>query len=626
MVSLVALGVGCKAADGTPSDGDPGTLSPDASTFVLGYNFGDATAQSDLIGGHTLVAQTQAGNASLAIAPIGGLSGVNAWTTAYAAGSLLPPTGGAMADLLNHHFSVTQGGIAIKQKLPNGSYQVYTYHMENNGSYSRSFNVAVQGKVVTSQPVSLAHLQWVKLGPFSANVNNGVLEVDLQHVTGDASIMGMEIYQVPNPSSSTFVVGYNFGDGTAASDVVGGHTLAAQTSAGSASLAIAGIGGLSGVNAWTTAYAAGSFLPAADAPTADVLNHHFSVTQGGISIKQGLTNGTYQVYTYHMENNSSQSRSFNIAVQGSVVTSQPISLSHLQWAKMGPYAAQVTNGTLEVDLQQVAGDASIMGMEVYSTTGGQVAPLPAGRAAPSGFVPTGYQLVFSDEFNGSVLDKGRWMTQYPCGCLKLNDEIEHYTNDGSNLFLGGGNITIEGRSDLSSGVFTAQPSFKYGYFELRAKMAVSKGAWPAYWLTSDSRWPPEWDIFEVVSDPTKVFQTPHPVNGDSATCDGSNPAAYNIDVNTAFHVYGFQWTPTEITWYIDGQKTRHCAINAASASDFMWLQHNMAIGGGWPGNPDNTTQWPLELIIDYSRVYQDARGQMNMHAASGPLVDPASPL
>src|SRR5262249_10198293 len=159
-----------------------------------------------------------------------------------------------------------------------------------------------------------------------------------------------------------------------------------------------------------------TFNPQTDAPTADLLNHQFSVTQGGIAIKQGLTNGSYQVYTYHMENNASYSRSFNIAVQGQVVTSSPVSLAQYQWVKMGPYAANVTNGVREIDLQQVSGDASIMGLEILSSSGGQVANLPAptppptpppGTAQPYG-VSGNFTLTFDDEFSGTSVNTANW--------------------------------------------------------------------------------------------------------------------------------------------------------------------------------------------------------------------------
>ncbi len=115
------------------------------------------------------------------------------------------------------------------------------------------------------------------------------------------------------------------------------------------------------------------------------------------------------------------------------------------------------------------------------------------------FVPPGYTLVFSDEFNGDSISTDRWMktnASWPGGSYG----IEHVTTDGSNLVAGNGAITIEGKQDSSSGYFSAVPSFKHGYFESRIKMKVTQGAWPAYWLSSTSRWPPEWDIFEFASD------------------------------------------------------------------------------------------------------------------------------
>src|SRR5271157_3668362 len=78
------------------------------------------------------------------------------------------------------------------------------------------------------------------------------------------------------------------------------------------------------------------------------------------------------------------------------------------------------------------------------------------------FVPPGYTLVFSDEFNGDSISTDRWMktnASWPGGSYG----IEHVTTDGSNLVAGNGAITIEGKKDSSSGYFSAVPSFKHGY-------------------------------------------------------------------------------------------------------------------------------------------------------------------
>ena len=248
------------------------------------------------------------------------------------------------------------------------------------------------------------------------------------------------------------------------------------------------------------------------------------------------------------------------------------------------------------------------------------------------FVPQGYALVFSDEFNGDSINTGRWMktnASWPGG----NYGIEHVTTDGSNLVVNNGAITIEGKKDSSSGYFSAIPSFKRGYFESRIKMKVTQGAWPAYWLSSTSRWPPEWDIFEFASDSLTCYQTPHIAAGGKDTCAdlSTNRLSGN---NNVYHIYGLLWTSAGVTWYIDGKATKHCAVSSDNTNDFMWLMYDVAIGGSWPGLPDASTQWPITLTTDYSRVFQDTTGTIQNpgvgYWGSGTktkeMIDPATVL
>ena len=248
------------------------------------------------------------------------------------------------------------------------------------------------------------------------------------------------------------------------------------------------------------------------------------------------------------------------------------------------------------------------------------------------YVPSGYHLVFSDEFNSDSLSTDRWMktnASWPGGSYG----IEHVTTDGSNLVAGNGAITIEGRKDSSSGYFSAVPSFKHGYFESRIKMKVTQGSWPAYWLSSTSRWPPEWDIFEFASDSLTCYQTPHITAGGLDTCAdlSSNRLSGN---NNVYHIYGFLWTSSGVTWYIDGIATKHCDVSSDNTNDFMWLMYDVAIGGSWPGLPNSTTIWPMTLTTDYSRVFQDSTGGIQnpgvgywgSAAKTKQLIDPATVL
>ncbi|HMD69426.1 MAG TPA: glycoside hydrolase family 16 protein [Chitinivibrionales bacterium] len=248
------------------------------------------------------------------------------------------------------------------------------------------------------------------------------------------------------------------------------------------------------------------------------------------------------------------------------------------------------------------------------------------------FVPPGYTLVFSDEFNGDSISTDRWMktnASWPGGSYG----IEHVTTDGSNLVAGNGAITIEGKKDSSSGYFSAVPSFKHGYFESRIKMKVTQGSWPAYWLSSTSRWPPEWDIFEFASDSLICYQTPHITATGFDTCAdlSSNRLSGN---NNVYHIYGFLWTATGVTWYIDGKATKHCNVSSDNTDDFMWLMYDLAIGGSWPGLPNSSTIWPMTLTTDYSRVFQDSTGTIQNpgvgYWGSGTktkqMIDPATVL
>ncbi len=248
------------------------------------------------------------------------------------------------------------------------------------------------------------------------------------------------------------------------------------------------------------------------------------------------------------------------------------------------------------------------------------------------YVPSGYHLVFSDEFNSDSLSTDRWMktnASWPGGSYG----IEHVTTDGSNLVAGNGAITIEGRKDSSSGYFSAVPSFKHGYFESRIKMKVTQGSWPAYWLSSTSRWPPEWDIFEFASDSLTCYQTPHITAGGLDTCAdlSSNKLSGN---NNVYHIYGFLWTSSGVTWYIDGIATKHCDVSSDNTNDFMWLMYDVAIGGSWPGLPNSSTIWPMTLTTDYSRVFQDSTGGIQnpgvgywgSAAKTKQLIDPATVL
>ncbi len=115
------------------------------------------------------------------------------------------------------------------------------------------------------------------------------------------------------------------------------------------------------------------------------------------------------------------------------------------------------------------------------------------------YVPSGYQLVFSDEFDGGALDTVKWNTLAPYGVQWYSDSDQKQAFIPEAVSLNNGVVTFTAQpSDGSntsgqpygSGGLTSNGTFTHGYFEARVRVPAGKGLWPAFWLTSSTRWPP----------------------------------------------------------------------------------------------------------------------------------------
>ncbi|MBB3111656.1 beta-glucanase (GH16 family) [Paenibacillus phyllosphaerae] len=255
-----------------------------------------------------------------------------------------------------------------------------------------------------------------------------------------------------------------------------------------------------------------------------------------------------------------------------------------------------------------------------------------GALLPMATANAAYNLVWSDEFNGTSIDANNWSFETGTGSGGWgNNELEYYTNRAENARIENGNLVIEARKESYGGMnYTSarlktqgKKSFKYGRIEARIKMPVGQGLWPAFWtLGSDINtvgWPKsgEIDIMEHVNSEGNTHGYIHwDVNGH-ATYGG---ASHAVDV-TQYHVYSIEWTPSAIKWFIDGVQFREANIanNVNSTEEFHkehFLLLNMAVGGNWPGSPNSATPFPAKMYVDYVRVYQDGVAP----PSSGPIV------
>ncbi|MGD0735912.1 MAG: glycoside hydrolase family 16 protein [Terracidiphilus sp.] len=244
-----------------------------------------------------------------------------------------------------------------------------------------------------------------------------------------------------------------------------------------------------------------------------------------------------------------------------------------------------------------------------------------------------WTLVWSDEFNGpdgAMPDPGKW-TAVRNGSGYGNRELEYYTDRTSNLHLEKGNLVITARKENYTGADGVQKEYtsarletaghfeeKYGRVEARIKIPKGQGVWPAFWMLgtdyASTGWPDcgEIDIMENVgSEPAKVHGSLHghgysgsnPLSGVFTLPDG---AQFSDD----FHVFAIEWEPGAIRFYVDNtlyetQTSHSLPPNARWSFDHpFYVVLNLAIGGYWPGDPDATTSFPVNMLVDYVRVYK----------------------
>jgi len=243
-----------------------------------------------------------------------------------------------------------------------------------------------------------------------------------------------------------------------------------------------------------------------------------------------------------------------------------------------------------------------------------------------------WKLVWHDEFKGRKLDPKKWNVltreqskhnelQYYLpdevyvekGCLRLRSRVRDY---GSQHYT-------SGRVD-TGGKFSPV----YGRFEIRAKLPAGKGLWPAHWLYPQNRdwkmeylmreainagderlipeerpWYSEIDIMEYLGHETNVlYGTLHYYTFSGEKRSSSGKWKGEVDYSQGFHVYALEWEPNEIRWFIDGQLMHSTTNGIPHTPHYLIL--NTAVGGKWPGNPDETTVFPQFHDIDYVRVYQ----------------------
>ena len=287
---------------------------------------------------------------------------------------------------------------------------------------------------------------------------------------------------------------------------------------------------------------------------------------------------------------------------------------------------------------------------------------PKDDAASDYHARQGWQLVWSDEFEGAALDRSKWTPETSCWGGG-NNERQCYTNRGENIAVQNGVLKLiakpekfiahafaQDRSERGAQVtqnFTSGKirvkdthSWKYGRFEARLKLPQGQSVWPAFWMlpteNSYGGWPlsGEIDIMEAVNLGTvcKDCEASKTENRSSIALhyggrwpdnDFETHKVKLPNATDTYHIFALEWGQGRMDWFVDNQKvysaaqeTWHTAavdkkVNPLAPFDKRFnLILNLAVGGNLPDNKNenrfNPNSFAAELLVDWVRVYQCA--------------------
>lgn len=238
----------------------------------------------------------------------------------------------------------------------------------------------------------------------------------------------------------------------------------------------------------------------------------------------------------------------------------------------------------------------------------------------------GYQLLWEDAFRGTELNTDDWNYELGDGCPNLcgwgNNELQYYTDRSENVRLEGGKLIIEARQEslggrnYTSARITTQgkQALRLGRVDIRAKLPAGQGIWPALWMLGENittvGWPAcgEIDIMEMVGhEPSTVHGTIHWDNAGQHSYFGLGTTLDDGSFQDEYHVFSITWDNEKIVWYVNNEPFHEANIQAATMSELrgsFFFIFNIAVGGNWPGNPNATTVFPQEMVVDYIRVFE----------------------
>ncbi|MFV0426059.1 MAG: family 16 glycosylhydrolase [Beutenbergiaceae bacterium] len=323
------------------------------------------------------------------------------------------------------------------------------------------------------------------------------------------------------------------------------------------------------------------------------------------------------------------------------------------WATAAPpsIAAQADLVTVQVPGDVLREGANLVAVQVVSnytvtrdisfdaelTAGGGGAPMSARQTTPN----SSWNLVWSDEFDGTTLDPNNWYAYNDSAYGEGNLESACLMNRPENLSVSGGYLHLTarreaqpiqcgrddyrypgGREYTSAQIMSqGRQDFTYGRIEIRAQLPIaqgsSQGMWPAFWLLSSESMG-EIDILEALGSGAGddwqagvIYHSMHEsTRGDQRAVRSSYEVPRGADLSEGFHTYALEWESDEIRFFVDDVMTASYTseevpwMRDVFTDRAFYIRLNLAVGGDMPGYVTSDTVLPASYIIDYVRLYQ----------------------
>lgn len=224
-------------------------------------------------------------------------------------------------------------------------------------------------------------------------------------------------------------------------------------------------------------------------------------------------------------------------------------------------------------------------------------------------VPKGYELKWQDEFNGTTLNSDEWYYR--------NDNKSWSAQRPENISISDGKLKIDLKKEdfkgmkYTGGGVISKRNFKYGYYEISAKLCGTTGGHSIFDLSNYAEKSKfntaetEIDGFEV--DGIKPNNIKHSVALIDPSLPGFASKVYDVgfDTSKGFHKYGIEWTENQVIYYVDGVK-KYTADYAKwyhqQGSENIWLSCIASNSGGTTKVSDEAL--PGEMLVDYIRYYE----------------------